>query len=183
MYQLLYGIQEKLRIAISRLRSHVVKLQGGHIGRKCLFGHRARIDRPWLVRIGDRTQLEADVWIKVVSDDASISIGERSFVGRGTEIDVASSVIIGNRVLIAPGVFIVDHAHNIKAGILIDEQGCVDAAVSIGDDVWLGTGAVILPGVQIGRGAVIGAGAVVTRNVPENAIVAGIPARIMRYRS
>ncbi|PIW49973.1 MAG: acetyltransferase, partial [Zetaproteobacteria bacterium CG12_big_fil_rev_8_21_14_0_65_54_13] len=55
--------------------------------------------------------------------------------------------------------------------------------VCIGDDVWIGARAVILPGVNIGRGAVIGAGAVVTRNVAANSVVAGVPARLLRDRT
>jgi acetyltransferase-like isoleucine patch superfamily enzyme len=54
--------------------------------------------------------------------------------------------------------------------------------VTIGDDVWIGCNAVILPGVRIGRGAVVAAGSVVTRDVPEYAIVGGIPARILKQR-
>jgi len=66
---------------------------------------------------------------------------------------------------------------------LIDAQGCSSAPVCIGDDVWIGARAVILPGVNIGRGAVIGAGAVVTRNVAANSVVAGVPARLLRDRT
>jgi galactoside O-acetyltransferase len=56
----------------------------------------------------------------------------------------------------------------------------VHAPVEVDDDVWLGAGAVVLPGVHIGRGAVVGAGAVVTRDVPPFSIVAGVPARVVR---
>ena len=54
--------------------------------------------------------------------------------------------------------------------------------VIIGDDVWLGVGATVLPGVKIGNGAVIGAHALVTKDVPQKAIVVGVPARILKYR-
>jgi maltose O-acetyltransferase len=54
--------------------------------------------------------------------------------------------------------------------------------VCIGNDVWIGAGATVLPGVRIGDGGVIGAGAVVTTDVPASAIVAGVPARVLRYR-
>ncbi len=54
--------------------------------------------------------------------------------------------------------------------------------VEIGNDVWIGHAATVLPGVCVGDGAVIGAGAVVTRDVPDFAIVAGVPARLLRYR-
>ena len=61
-------------------------------------------------------------------------------------------------------------------------QGTVVKEVSIGDDVWIGMRSIIMPGVRIGNGVVIGAGAVVTKNVPDFAIVGGVPARIIRYR-
>jgi acetyltransferase-like isoleucine patch superfamily enzyme len=54
--------------------------------------------------------------------------------------------------------------------------------VRIGNDVWIGTRAIILPGVQIGDGAIIGAGSVVTRDVPALAVVGGVPARVIKYR-
>jgi acetyltransferase-like isoleucine patch superfamily enzyme len=153
------------------------------------IGARSRIDRGvrigplGTVTIGARAHLEPAVWLKLVSPHARVSIGDFTFLGRGTEIDVSESVTLGAHVLVAPGVFITDHAHNIAAGRLIDEQGLKAGSVSIGDDVWLGTRAIVLPSVSIGPGAVVGAGAVVTHDVAANAIVAGVPARLLRYRT
>ena len=64
----------------------------------------------------------------------------------------------------------------------IKEQDYLDAPIVIGDDVWIGAGAIILAGVTIGRGAIIAAGAVVNKDVPEYAIVGGVPAKILKYR-
>ena len=61
-------------------------------------------------------------------------------------------------------------------------QGETVAPVYIGDDVWIGTRVIILPGVRIGNGVIIGAGAVVTKDIPDYAVVGGIPAKIIRYR-
>ena len=170
------------RIATARLRAWLLRGLGCSGLHKGLVGAGVRIDYPHGVRIGSRTQLESDVWLKLVDSKARLEVGQYGFIGRGVEIDVSKQVSIGDHVLIAPGVFITDHTHNIKSGILIDAQGCASAPVCIADDVWIGARAVILPGVNIGRGAVIGAGAVVTRDVAENSVVAGVPARVLRKR-
>ena len=183
MYRILFDIKKNSRIVEERLRSWLFRIYGSKIAGKCLFGRRVRIDNPWRISVGFRTQIEADVWIKIVTNKAKVTIGDFSFIGRGVEIDVSEEVSIGNHVLIAPGVFITDHSHNIEENKLIFSQGCKFSAVIIEDDVWLGVKSVVLPGVLIGRGAVIGAGAIVTHNVPKNAIVAGVPAKILRYRN
>ena len=165
------------RIAAERLRAILHRLSGADIGPKCLFGPRVRFDHPRQVHIGRRAQLEADVWLKLVSPSARVSVGDYAFLGRGVEVDAAERVTLGAHVLVAPGVFITDHDHNIGPQGRIDEQGCTSRPVVIGDDVWLGVRAIILPGVTIGSGAVVGAGAVVREDVPPRTIVAGVPAR------
>ena len=71
--------------------------------------------------------------------------------------------------------------HNFSDSTLrIDEQGVSTTPVVIGDDVWIGANAVVLPGVHIGRHVVVAAGAVVTRDVPDGCVVAGVPATIKK---
>lgn len=65
----------------------------------------------------------------------------------------------------------------------MNQQGFLpNQKVTIGDDAWIGTRVIILPGVSVGKGAIIGAGAVVTKDVPEYAVVAGVPAKVIKYR-
>jgi acetyltransferase-like isoleucine patch superfamily enzyme len=90
---------------------------------------------------------------------------------------------IGAGVRIAAHVVIIPGSHNFAdPDRLIYEQGMTYAGVTIGDDVWIGTGAKILDGVTVGRGAVIAAGAVVTKDVAPLAIVGGVPAKVIGRR-
>src|SRR5439155_9686508 len=129
-----------------------------------------------------RSELEADVWIKVVTDDAEVKVGAQVFLGRGVELDVSRLVEIRAHALVAPGVFITDHEHRLRSRRRISTEGCEPAPVTIGEGAWLGAGAIVLPGVRIGEGAVLGAGAVATRDVPDWTIAAGVPARVLRRR-
>jgi acetyltransferase-like isoleucine patch superfamily enzyme len=174
--------REKWRIFLGRARAIAWRAQGVRVGPRTRIDGGVRIDEPRRVSLGARVHLESDVWIKLATRDARVSIGEFTFLGRGVEIDVSGTVAIGSHVLLAPGVFITDHVHNVSAGRLIDVQGITTSPVEIGNDVWLGAGVVVLPGVSVGDGAVIGAGAVVTSDVPANAIFVGVPARLLRYR-
>lgn len=151
-------------------------------GRKSLFGWRTRIDNPNRLAVGERVTFEDLVWIKCVADDATVEIGDRTFLGRGTEIDANHLVKIGSNVLIGPNVFITDHNHRISSEIYIQDQGCSRETVVIGNDVWIGTGVTILPGVSIADGAVVGAGAVVTKNVGFQEIWGGVPAKKIGVR-
>ena len=170
-------------VLAGRLRAALCRLRGAHIGSKPRIGARVRIDRPWCVRIGSRIDIEHDVFLKCVDDDASLTLGDFVFIGTGSEIDTAHAISIGAHTLLAPGVFITDHAHNAARGVLLKDQGSRAAPVAIGADVWLGAKSIILPGVTIGDGAIVGAGAVVTKDVAAHAIVAGIPARIIGERA
>ena len=181
--QLIHRLMEIRRLVGCRLRVHAFRLFGGRkIDPKCLFGRGVRIKRPWLASMGARCVLQPDVWINIVSDTANVDIGASTFLGRGVEIEASQRVRIGRGCLIAPRVYITDHNHAMAIGTPMFEQACIAAEVEIGDDVWIGANAVILPGVRIGDGAVIGAGAVVTRSVEARAIVGGVPARVIRYR-
>jgi maltose O-acetyltransferase len=111
-----------------------------------------------------------------------IKIGSNS--GIGINCRVSGNVTIGDNVMMGPDVIILTKRHKFdRIDIPMIEQGYDhEMPVIIGDDVWIGTRSVILPGVIIGEGAIIGAGAIVTKDVPEYAIVCGNPAQIVKYR-
>lgn len=169
-------------LSVARLRAQLARLRGARLGSKTALGPRVRVDRPWALRMGQRCEVEADVWVKIVDDSATIEIGEHVFLGRGVEIDAMQKIEIGAHSLLAPQVFISDHSHLHATGSRIDQQAAIARPVAIGSDVWIGTRAVILMGVTIGDGAIVGAGAVVTRDVAANQIVAGVPARVIGAR-
>lgn len=179
----IYRIKEIARIAFARLRAYWFWLLGVRMNSKCLLGSGVRIERPWNVTIGTRCVLQPTVWLNVVEESAHLCVGDYTFIGRGTEIEVAKEVTIGKHCLIAPGVFITDHNHDTALEKPMYQQPCIKAPVCIGDDVWIGANTVILPGVEISSGAIVAAGAVVTRDVPRNTIVAGVPAKVVKTRT
>jgi acetyltransferase-like isoleucine patch superfamily enzyme len=166
-----------------RWRAEILRLRGMAIGAKTRVGPSVRIRKARCIRLGARCEVEHGVFLKCVGDHPLLEVGDFVFIGAGTEIDVARSVSIGAHTLVSPGVFITDHAHNMARGRRLDEQGSAAKPVTIGADVWLGTRSVILPGVSVGEGAIVGAGAVVTKDVPAYAIVAGVPARQIGERA
>lgn len=113
-----------------------------------------------------------------------IRIGKRSSFGSNSVIVSMSGVNIGESVLAAGNVYISAGAYSFDdlSKAVMDQAAYSKGPITIGDNVWLGTGVVILDGVTIGKNAVIGAGAVVNSDVPENAIYAGIPAKLIKMR-
>ncbi len=186
MTSIISGIEQRWgslgHTAADRIRAQWWRLRGASIGAKSRVGHGCVIERPWRLQVAPQVQIEHGVHIKIVDDGARLSLGTRTFLGFGTELDIAQELRVGAHVLIAPGCFITDHSHRHAWGETIDQQGNECRAVHIGNDVWLGARAIVLPGITIGDGAIVGAGAVVTRDVAAGSIVAGVPARLIGHR-
>lgn len=109
----------------------------------------------------------------------NIYFGDYVYLNTLCTILDCNQVRIGNHVMIGPHVQIYTPAHELQAEAR--NQGLeVARSIEIEDNVWIGGGAILLPGVRIGLNAVVGAGAVVSRNVPANTVVAGNPARVIR---
>jgi maltose O-acetyltransferase len=111
-----------------------------------------------------------------------LRIGDRSQLGMNCRI--GPQVTIGSDVVMGPDVVIMTTAHAFEdRNVTIRMQGALPTRpVTIGNDVWIGTRAIIMPGVRIGSGAVIGAGSIVTKDIAPFAVVAGNPARLIRMR-
>ncbi len=120
----------------------------------------------------------------VIENPENVSIGSFCSLNHRVQIIGYGGVTIGDYVRIAPNVCIV--SHNLRywksEGPMIS-QGYEPSEVEVESDVWIGTGAVVLAGVKIGRGSVIGAGSVVTKDVPEFSVVAGVPVKMIKKRT
>ncbi|NVO27993.1 acyltransferase [Donghicola sp. C2-DW-16] len=89
---------------------------------------------------------------------------------------------MGDHVLMGPGVLVTAANYRFNDGQPVTEQAMDEGDVIIGNDVWLGARAMVMPGVTIGDGAIIGAGSVVTRDIPPMTIAAGVPAKVISQR-
>jgi len=150
-----------------------------HRGRHSKIYFSVRMDTPPYRRfsLGRHSVIESFTCINNAVGD--VVIGDHTRIGLHNT--VIGPVTIGSHVNIAQGVTVTALNHNFdKPGIRIDQQGITTRPIVIGDDVWIGAGAVILPGVTIGSHCVVAAGAVVTTDVPDGTLVAGIPAKTVR---
>lgn len=123
-----------------------------------------------------------------------ITIGDYCYIGERSKIWSAENIHIGNRVLIAHNVNIhdqnshpldskerhIDQKHIMEIGFR-DDNDLNEKPIKIDDDAWIGFNSVILKGVTIGKGAIVGAGSMVTKDVPDYAVVAGSPSKIIKY--
>lgn len=143
-----------------------------------------------LIRIGDRTIIGPEVTLSVgmwpgeelaAPDGWIIRIGDRVSVGRRCALVGRHRIEIGDDVTFAPDVYVTDHNHRYGDPDTPIARQWVDAApVRIGPGCWLGARAVILPGTTLGRNVVVAAGSVVKGDIPDHAVVAGIPGKIVR---
>jgi maltose O-acetyltransferase len=141
---------------------------------------RALFWKIFLKKIGKRVDVMNGV--KIMSPQ-NVTIGHDVLLNEGVKIGGQKGVTIGNFVMISYNVNIVSENHAYKNSLLpMKKQGYYGGAIVIGDDVWIGANAVILPGVIIGRGAIVGANAVVSKNVDPYSIVGGVPAKHIKYR-
>lgn len=150
-----------------------------HRGRGSKIYHSVRMDTPPYRRfwLGRHSVIESFCCINNAVGD--VTIGDYTRIGIHNTI--IGPVCIGNHVNLAQGITITALNHNFEdASKRIDEQGISTKPVVIGDDVWIGANAVILPGVTIGSHCVVAAGAVVTKDVPDNCVVGGVPAKLIK---
>ena len=132
--------------------------------------------------LGDKVMLKEGVKICPTHPEATITIGDWTTIGYNVCIFSKSNISIGKNCLIAPFCYFVDSDHGTDLGRLIREQLMVTAPITVGDDVWLGTGVIVTKGVTIGSGAIVVAGSLVTKDIPPNTVFAGSPAKFIKNR-
>ncbi len=135
---------------------------------------------PW-VKTGREVhcQWSATFW----SPHRQIKLG--SHIGIGYRCTFMCDMEIGNKVLIASDVAMInsdDHRFNVIGKSIWDSGRCDNYKIVVEDDVWIGHGSILLTPLRVGRGSVVSAGSVVTKDIPRYAVVAGVPARVIKMR-
>ncbi len=177
----------------------------GSVGRNVTFGQGVSLRHPHKIRIGADVVVDDLVLLDAKGgSNRGIEIGAGAFLGRGTilsckdgdivlgehvnlgfhcEIFSGSTVTVGAHGLFAAYAYLVGggHAFDDPQVPVVDQQR-VSRGIALGENVWLGTGAKVLDGVRIGSNVVVGANAVVAQDLPDGAVAAGVPARVLRQR-
>jgi acetyltransferase-like isoleucine patch superfamily enzyme len=187
------------------LRSRLYPFLLGACGRGVVFGTGVVLRHPHKIRLGDNVVIDDHCVLDAKgSSNAGIVIGSGVFIGRNTILSCKNGDIVlgdqanigfnceifsGARVEVGPRVMLAAYTYIIGGGHAYDridvsplEQARTAVGVTVGAGAWLGAGVKVLDGTRIGAGAIVGAGAVVTKDIPDNAIAAGVPAAVLRSR-
>ncbi len=139
------------------------------------------------IHFGDHVSIARDSILfctgVIAQQGTGITIGHRTGIGARAFIGGQGGVTIGNDVITGPNIQIFSENHNFdNTSVIIKDQGVSKQPTVIGNNCWLGGGITILAGVTIGDGCVIAANSVVTKSVPANSVVAGVPAKVIKTR-
>ena len=206
-YELLTGLLGPLPGAPGfALRQFFYKGLFASLGKGAMIGPNVTLRCPGRIALGRSVAIDSGAVLDAKGEESRIRIGDSVLVGKDTAISCASAeIILGHDVSIGPGCYLRASAGPVRLGsyitigahtVLISgnpdyqrldvpmmkQQGPAEG-IQVGDDVWMGVGVRVIDGVKVGNGSVIGAGAVVIEDVPEYAIVAGVPARVIGKRA
>jgi len=188
------------------LRKLLYPLLLGSVGRGVVFGQGVVLRHAHKIRLGDGVTVDDLVVLDAKgTSNRGIDVGRGVFLGRGTilsckdgdiaigdhgnfgfhcEVFSGSTVTVGRHGLFAAQAYLVGGGHEFeREGLAVIDQPRSSHGITLGDNVWLGAGAKVLDGVRIGSDVVVGANAVVTTDLPDGAIAAGVPARVLRHRA
>jgi acetyltransferase-like isoleucine patch superfamily enzyme len=177
-----------LRPGYARLIARYARLRLRYRGRLrtdgvCFIcpGVKLEIGRHAVLRVGRWAWIGHGSKIRV--HEGEVSIGAKTVVGQDCTISAYQHVSIGRECILADRVMLIDFDHGVvEVERPIRLQGIYKRDVRVGHNVWMGYGACVLRGVEIGDNSIVGTSAVVTKSAPANAVLAGVPARVIRMR-
>ncbi|MFZ4411866.1 MAG: acyltransferase [Bacteroidales bacterium] len=169
-----------MSLAINLIKTRIYLLKCNKVGKMVFTKGKPQINNKGTLIIGNYNS----IWSKISNTRLSahlggyLEIGDHNYIN-GAFISASNRVVLGNNIKIGPQTMIMDSDfHDISDH---NKEG-QSAEIIIEDNVWLGARCTVLKGVHIGKGAVVAIGAVVTKDVPANAIVGGIPAKIIKIK-
>lgn len=156
------------------LRAGIANLAPGTVvmGRVELHGN-GRIE------IGDQCLIYPGLYLET-QDEGRIVLGDGCVLSRGVHISSRAAITLGAGCMVGEYASLRDANHRYGDGQTVRDSGFSSAAITLGRNVWVGRGAVILPGVSVGDNTVVAANAVVNRSLPANVLAGGVPARVLR---
>ncbi len=161
-----------------RLRQWYLSRRIGYLGKNVFIDKNVELQRyPKNIFIEEDVVIKEGARICACNEQAQIKIGKRTTIGFHTFIFSSENIFIGDDCLIAPFVYIVDSNHIAKKNKNINLQGNETSPITIGNDVWIASNVTILKGVKISNGAIVAANSVVNKDIPENEIWGGSPAK------
>jgi maltose O-acetyltransferase len=165
-------------------KTFLLRLGGARIGRNCFIRNIEVPCDAWALDIGNHVGLDNGVVICMVASppappgrDKRVIIHDGVYINRYTVLDALARIEIGTGTLIGPNCFIGNCARGRIRGVPLWDEPVTGEAITIGENVLIGAGVIIVSGVTVGDNAIIGAGAVVTHDVAAGETVAGVPAK------
>lgn len=167
-------LPDHMIVVEDRVRARLQNLKYGY--RCSAIGRNVVISKPRRVSLGRNTSLHSNCVVNVGAK-GHFSLGDGSHISHGTVISASAGLSIGKNCSISSGVALYTATNQREDGKPVSQSPILLAPIAIGDDVLIGANVTILPGVRVGNGAVLGAGSVVTRDVEDDTVVTGIPAK------
>ena len=180
LFRQLYFRFARLNPYFNRLRYEFFRWKFHQAGVKGSLAQNVQILGQCKIYLGDRVTLRQSV---TIGGEGELRIGDSTTINDQTIISCTLKVDIGKNCMFAPRCYVLDVDHEFSdLTTPIKDQGYRQGSVSIGDDVWLGTGVVITQGVSVGDGCIIAANSVVTHDIPAFSIAGGVPAKVIKRR-
>lgn len=166
---------------VVKIRSFIFKIRTHNLGKNIQVLGKYTLRGKSNINIGNNCVIYPDV---VFWGDGELTIGADSKIGDHVMFcyHKGGGITIGKGVAIAANCYLIDLEHGVKKDIYITKQNNEIAPIIIGDDCWLGTNVSILKGTKLNNGCVCGAMSLIKGSYPENAIIVGVPGKIMKYR-